>query len=212
MRPIHSAYRALAGGLALGASVLAWPFAPDPMPIHWGLDGVADGYAPKAVGLLLLPLMAVVLPGLSSWVSRRDPLSAGTRRALEVTLSATATLLVILHGLALHAALSATHEMNMAFVPPLLSSLALVIGWVLPDTSANRWIGVRTRTTLAHEAIWKIVHRFAGRAMIAAGIAGWAAALLATPQVAFAISVSAMVIAGFAPLVLAFALGRSRPG
>ena len=212
MRRIHSAYRALAAGLALGASFLAWPLAPDPMPIHWDIHGAADGYAPKALGLLLLPIFTFVLPGLSSWVSRRDPLSAGTRRALEITLSASATLLVSLHALVIHAALSPTHALQMALVPPLLSSLALVIGWVLPDTAPNRWIGVRTKATMAHEGTWKVVHRFAGRAMLAAGVAGLAASLLAPAQVAFAISVSAMVLAGVAPMVLAFALGRTRRG
>ena len=56
--------------LPLLAGAVLWHRLPEQMPIHFGLDGQADGYAGKAFGVLALPSIqvaaqaAVVLPAL----------------------------------------------------------------------------------------------------------------------------------------------------
>ena len=48
--------------LAAGAlSWAVWPGMPEMMPIHWGADGMPDGFAPKVIGLSLMPVMALVM-------------------------------------------------------------------------------------------------------------------------------------------------------
>jgi len=37
--------------------VIAYAYAPDIVPIHWNLEGKPDNYAPKDIGLFLLPLI-----------------------------------------------------------------------------------------------------------------------------------------------------------
>jgi len=47
----------------------AWPSAPAQISIHWDIAGQVNGYGPKAIGLLLMPSVALVgyaLIGLSA--------------------------------------------------------------------------------------------------------------------------------------------------
>jgi uncharacterized membrane protein len=44
------------------AAALAWPWAPDQIPVHWNTAGEVDRYAGKVGGLLLPPRAS-----LSSW-------------------------------------------------------------------------------------------------------------------------------------------------
>ncbi len=55
------------------AAGVVWPSAPDRIPIHWGTSGEPDGYAGKAVGLLLEPLMALGIYVLLLVLPRVDP-------------------------------------------------------------------------------------------------------------------------------------------
>jgi immunity protein, SdpI family len=41
------------------AALWLWPSAPAQIPIHWNSAGQIDGYGPKFVGLLLMPIIAL---------------------------------------------------------------------------------------------------------------------------------------------------------
>jgi uncharacterized membrane protein len=69
--------------LALAAS--SWPSAPAQIPIHWNLAGQIDGYGSKFVGLLLVPIVALVgyvLIGLLA-IFRREQFKGGAMSALS---------------------------------------------------------------------------------------------------------------------------------
>ena len=56
---------------ALGA--IAWPQAPDRIPIHWGISGEPDNYAGKVFGLFGGPLISLGIYGLILILPRIDP-------------------------------------------------------------------------------------------------------------------------------------------
>ena len=58
------------------ASALLWPSVPERVPIHWGLSGEPDAYGSKAVGLLLVPAVALLV-----YVSMLGPEYTDPRRA-----------------------------------------------------------------------------------------------------------------------------------
>jgi uncharacterized membrane protein len=198
--------------MALLASLASWPFMPDPMPIHWGLDGQPDGFAPRAVGLLLLPGVALGLPMLIGFFTRRDAsLGPKARRALERTLGATAVLLSVLHVLALFAAWT-EGPLAVGAVAGLLGALFLVLGASMRDIEPNRWIGVRTPATLRDPAIWKVVHEKSATAFVLAGGASVLAAIFLPAAEALMITIVASVAVGVGTMLFAWALGRARPG
>ena len=76
---------------------LAWPSAPERIPVHWGLKGEIDRYGTRFEGLALLPIMGVAIYLLlrflpsrprdgserrrrSSWWSPSSPSGSSPRR------------------------------------------------------------------------------------------------------------------------------------
>ena len=81
-----------------------------PIPIHWGLDGQVDGYAPKEVGLSLLPVTAIAIAALLAVIPRFEPRRANLERsgkAYGAIWVAVVTLLGGVHVLMVAAALGA---------------------------------------------------------------------------------------------------------
>ena len=60
-----------AAGFAV--SVVAYPRLPNPMPTHWNLQGVADGFAPKPWGPFIAPIVSVGMLGLFAILPRLSP-------------------------------------------------------------------------------------------------------------------------------------------
>lgn len=202
--------RILAPLSALVASLVTWPAMPDPMPIHWGIDGRPDGFAPRAVGLLLLPAVAFALPLVIDLFASRDPkLGPNARRSVGVTLAATAAFLSALHGLILVACLG---DGTLALGPftALLGALFVVLGWAMRDIEPNGFIGVRTPTTLRDPAIWKVVHDKTSIAFVAAGLLSIVAALALPASVALGLAIVAILVTGLGSLAFAWSLGRAR--
>ena len=53
--------------------VIAYAYAPDIVPIHWNLEGNPDNYAPKDIGLFLLPLINTGLYLFLYFIPKIDP-------------------------------------------------------------------------------------------------------------------------------------------
>ena len=59
--------------LMFAAAAVAWPMAPDRIPVHWNAAGAIDRYGGRFEGLLLLPLMALGLYLLMRFLPNLDP-------------------------------------------------------------------------------------------------------------------------------------------
>ena len=55
------------------AASVVWPTAPDQLPVHWSIQGQADGYGGKFERLLLLPLVTLGIYLLLAFLPRFDP-------------------------------------------------------------------------------------------------------------------------------------------
>ncbi len=206
-----SMVRTLAPLAALGGSIALSSEMPEPMPIHWGIDGQPDGFALRAVGLVLLPLVAFALPTALAWMAGRDAaLPPRARRGVDWTLAGTAAFLSSIHGLSLHAALSASGLLSLPWVTGLLGALLVVVGASMDGIEPNRWIGTRTATTLRDPAIWTVVHRATSRGFAVVGALSILAALALPASVALLVAIVGALLVGLGSLVLAWSLGRAR--
>ncbi len=61
---------ALAG---VAASLAVFDRLPDPMAVHWSLDGVANGWMPRAVGAFISPALLLATWGLLRLAPTLDP-------------------------------------------------------------------------------------------------------------------------------------------
>lgn len=160
--------------LAIGAlAVYLYPLMSDPMPIHWNLDGAADGYARKPFGVLISVAVPVLIYGLFKLLPLISPRGFEMRRFQHVTDILAAALTISMAAMSAIALLTAAgvnlpRSMLMAL---LLGGLLVVIGNYLAKVRKNFFVGIRTPWTLASDEVWARTHRLGGRLFFLAGVA-----------------------------------------
>jgi uncharacterized membrane protein len=138
-------------------TVAVYPWLPDVMPIHFDIRGNADGFASRAFGAFLLPLISVALLAL---------LRLKNGAALVTTF--TLWFFAGMHVLVLRAALNGDGLGGALWV--LCGAFFVALGLVLPRVRRNRWIGVRTPWAMRSPEIWARTQRVGGQAMLACGV------------------------------------------
>ena len=174
--PLHILVLALVV-LQIVIAVVAFPFLPLMVPIHWNAAGQIDEYASRWVNTLLFPALSLGLYLLLRVVSALGP-RLGGRASSAANAQVRTTLLValLLFMLILQlcvTAISLGMVIDMAFTLNLaLALLFLVIGNFLGKTRRNFWMGIRTPWTLASSLVWERTHRIGGWLFVAVGLLG----------------------------------------
>jgi uncharacterized membrane protein len=153
------------------AAAIAWPYAPERMPIHWNLQGEVDGYGGKFVGLLLLPLVALGLYALLLVLPRIDPGYANYRSFAGAYNLIRVTLVVFLAAIyAVTVAAAFGRAVDVGTIVTLgAGALFVVLGSVMGKIRPNWFVGVRTPWTLSSKLSWNKTHRLAGWIFIGLG-------------------------------------------
>ncbi|GAB6934631.1 MAG: SdpI family protein [Calditerricola sp.] len=197
--------------VAAAISVVAYPFLPETVPIHWNLRGEADGFAPKAVALALTPALILVFAGLLRILPAIDPKREEIRRferSYHMAINLILTLLLVIHAMVV--ANGAGWSVDVSVVLPLLIGLLfLFLGNEMPRFRQNFFLGIRTPWTLSDEEVWRQTHRVGGRVFVVGGALMMAASFLPAPQ-RFAVFLAAAVASSLIPVVLSYVYYRRR--
>ena len=199
----------------LAISAWAWGRVPDDaqIPIHWGIDGQPNGYAPKWVGFLFTPALGLVLGAVFLVIPRIDPrrehLIASNRAWVAITGSAM-VLLVLVHAAVVAAALGTTFDMGRV-VAIVIGGLFVVIGNFLGKTRSNWFMGIRTPWTLSSERSWTKTHRLGGRLFMAVGLLSIVLGLVTSDQVVFYALLPGILVAALVPIVYSYFVWRDDP-
>lgn len=210
--------RLVSGALVLAgfaASALAWPELPATMDVHWNAAGEADGTAPKAVGALVLPGLAVALLAVFAAVPRIDPLGenvADFRGHYETFVLLLVTLLVGVHGAVLATNLGVDVPVT-SIVLVGTGGLLAYAGVLLRHAEPNWFVGVRTPWTLSSERVWNRTHAVASRLFVLGGVvlaavavASWA---LGIPGAATAAVLGIVLVVALVPVAYSYYVYRT---
>lgn len=142
------------------------------LPVHWGLNGEADAFAPREVALLM-PLGIAVLVWaifilLLPRVAKPGDVEAG-RRPLGVVLTALTALALLIEAGVVLIGIGAEVQMVQA-IAIALGMLMIVLGNAMPKSQRNSVAGIRIPSTLADPANWQATHRFTGLLALAGGV------------------------------------------
>jgi uncharacterized membrane protein len=142
------------------------------IPIHWGADGQPNGYAPKTVGLFLLPLITLGVAAVFWAIPVIEPRQANilkSGKAYQAIWAGTLVLLAVIDLVTTAMALGATFDIILiVFVA--VGALFIVIGNYLPKVRPNYMVGIRTPWTLTSDLSWDRTHRIGGRLFVLEGI------------------------------------------
>jgi uncharacterized membrane protein len=156
---------------ALALAFVYYPSLPARIPIHWNMDGVANGYGPRAVVFAVPALMAaltvfgVALP----WLSPRTFTVDSFRDTYCFIIVAVVGMVGYLHAVTIW-------SIHAGGIDPARAALGgvavfmLLVGNLMGKVRRNFWIGIRTPWTLANEKVWYATHRLAGKLMVACSL------------------------------------------
>jgi|SRR5580700_3756570 uncharacterized membrane protein len=163
-------------GFALTAALYGQ--MPDPVPTHWNLRGVADGFTPKPWGPFLMPLTNAgvlgLMLGLRAFAPREMPVERFAR-VYTVLTAAVVAFLALVEALTSLAALGVAVNMSRALGLG-TGLLFVVLGNFMGKLTRNFFVGIRTPWTLVSDEVWLRTHRLGGKLFVAAGVVTLAAA------------------------------------
>jgi uncharacterized membrane protein len=203
----------IAGMLALAAWALTQLAADSAIPVHWGLDGRADGYAPAWLGLLGMPALATIALGLLAFLPRVEPRQANLVRSFTAYVSIGIAVIVLVA--VLHVAIVVTAVGGSVDVAAVALSgvgvLFIVIGNFLGKTRSNWTLGLRTPWTLSSERSWTRTHRLGGLVFIADGIVVIATTLLFGASIAIWLMFALLAAGLVAVVAYSYVVWRDDP-
>ncbi|MED3946260.1 MULTISPECIES: SdpI family protein [Priestia] len=158
--------------LTLLAWLIALPHLPATMPIHWGANGEADGFATKINAMILTVGIMVLIYFVIAFVPRIDPRKENYKyfsKTYNILLNAVLLLFffvnmsTILQGLG--------YNVPMSYIAPIMAGLVfIIIGNYLQRVRSNYFMGIRTPWTLSNENVWKKTHRLSGKVFFIGGL------------------------------------------
>lgn len=177
---------------------LAWRSGgvPDPMPVHWGLDGAVNGWASRDVGLAFGPAMTLLVPLLVVVAARLDPvgrLDLHAPRKLAAMATAISMFGLVLTSWVLEVARQPEPVLSGRGVLAAVGVLFAVLAWTLHDLPRNGIAGVRTPWSLASDENWRATHRVAVPGMALGGLATLLAAVALPEAWAVGVGLAALV-------------------
>ena len=158
--------------LMFAVAAVAWPMAPDRIPVHWNISGEVDRYGGKIEGLLLMPLMAAGIYLLMRFLPKIDPGRANYARfgGVYATIRiAILAMMALIQGLVLASVLWRPLDMSAA-APLLVGALFVLMGGLMGKIRPNWFVGIRTPWTLTSKVAWVRTHRLGGWLFVAQGL------------------------------------------
>lgn len=155
----------------LGA--IAWPQAPDRIPIHWGISGEPDNYAGKIFGLFGGPMISLGIYALILILPRIDPRRKNYElfwgkylviRTIIITVLAAIQVVTFLWAIGIDV------NMNIA-VLIIVGFLLIFIGNYMGKLRPTWFVGIRSPWTLSSKESWNKTHRLGGRVFVLFGLA-----------------------------------------
>ena len=170
-RAIVPLFGLLLTACAVIAAALLYQHLPEATPVHFGLNGQADGFVGKPLGpfvyaLMLAGLTAAVsiLPAISPMRFSMDAFASSYRLIVCAVLA----LIAWIDAAVTAAGLGAPFDPGRASLVG-LGLMLMVVGNVLGKVTPNFFIGVRTPWTLASPEVWRRTHRLAGWVFVGLG-------------------------------------------
>lgn len=164
--------------LPIVAGIILWDKLPDSVPIHFGPNGEADGFASRTVAVFVMPLVLLVFHWICTLGTAADPKNKNIdKKALGLVLWICPMISLLVNGVVYTTALDIAINIIMVF--GLFSGcLFVVIGNYMPKCRQSYTLGIKLPWTLNDEDNWNRTHRFAGRLWTVGGLVMIVAAFL----------------------------------
>jgi uncharacterized membrane protein len=151
---------------------IAWPHAPESIPIHWGISGEPDNYAGKFFGLFGAPLIAVGVYVLVTVLPRLDPRKENYGKFWSKYLVIRTVIILVLTAIKTVTFLWVMGvSVNMsAAVFMIVGFLLIILGNYMGKLRPTWFVGIRSPWTLSSDESWDKTHRLGGWLFVIVGL------------------------------------------
>ncbi|MBN2238957.1 MAG: SdpI family protein [Dehalococcoidales bacterium] len=177
-------------------AIIAWPNAPESIPIHWGLDGQPDNYAGRFFGLLGAPLIALGVYAIFFVLPKIDPRKANYEKFWGRYLFMRNLVIITLTCLNIITFLWVRNivvNMGMA-VFMIVGFLFIFLGNYMGKLRQTWFVGIRSPWTLSSEESWNKTHRLGGWLFVIIGLAMVIAAPFQVKEAFYATGIAGAVM------------------
>lgn len=185
-------------------SIHYYAILPDRMPIHFGPNGKANGWAGKDTFFIMWAAIIIFSYLLITFLPFIDPLRKKIEPRFNVLLLTRDVVLIALAVIflaSMNAALGGKSYMN--YMSVFIGILLIIIGNYMPKFPQNWFVGIKTPWTISSEVVWKKTHVFGGWTFTVGGVLYVVATLLKFNP---AVSVALILLAAFIPVAYSFVL------
>jgi uncharacterized membrane protein len=158
--------------LTLAAWLIALPHLPATMPIHWGANGEADGFATKINAMILTVGIMALIYFIIAFIPRIDPRKENYKyfsKTYNILLNAVLLLFFFINMSTILQGLG--YNVPMSYIVPIIVGIIfIIIGNYLQRVRSNYFMGIRTPWTLSNENVWKKTHRLSGKIFFISGL------------------------------------------
>ncbi|MDQ3048850.1 MAG: SdpI family protein [Bacteroidota bacterium] len=181
-----------------------WDRFPEQIATHFNLEGEADDYSGKVLGLFMIPLVNIGLYLLFKALPLLDPsgktfaLYYNKFRIIQLIIHC---FMVLIFSLICFHSLGYSGDLQL----PMLYSILLIfllLGNYMGNIRKNYFIGIRTPWTLANVHVWTLTHRLAAKVWVGASLLTMAIIpFIPTPHLAFVVYLGVIILI---PVVYSF--------
>lgn len=143
---------------------------PEIVPIHYNIQGIADGFASLYGGEVMFLYCIPIFMMCGSILLRKHQDIASSHALQYIMMSVTGFFSVVMIYVI---SIMGDAFFNPFFIRVLLvgiSVLFMVMGHYIPKVPRNKWLGVRTKYSLSNDDAWREVQVFGGKFMFLGGV------------------------------------------
>jgi uncharacterized membrane protein len=144
---------------------------PEKIAIHWNINGEADGYSPRLVGLFIIPTIETVLVPLFLILPRIDPKASSEKLTQVYDWFILVFTFYMFYVFGLSIAWNLGYRFDfLRFLIPVLGILFYGIGDIMSRVEMNWFLGIRTPWTMSNKEVWDDTHQIGSRLFKASGL------------------------------------------
>lgn len=147
---------------------------PDPLPIHWNLEGEIDEWGQKRLHAWLMPLIALVITLFFPILPKIDPRKRNYENfsgVWERLQTAIVLFFAYIQGVILYMILVPDQSRSMTFWMQIgIGVLFVLIGNWMGKIRSNYFVGLRTPWALEDPEVWQKSQRVAGWSFVVGGL------------------------------------------
>ena len=198
--------------LPLLATLIAWGFLPEEIPIHWTTHG-PDGFADRSL-IWLFACLGAFMAILFTVIPLIDPNGKNFQRFMEyyeMFTLAVVGFFAIITGIILSESFRPGQLEVGQMVVLMVGLLFLVVGNLMPKLKKNYFIGIRNPWTLSDSDIWNRTHRLGGIIFFIFGLSVTLWTLMPVwPWLIYLVSALALLAAIFVPYLYSYYCFRQK--